>query len=130
MPPLIGWLESGTESDALREEAAEVLGEYADRRALVALARAARTDRSSRLRKEAIEAFEHMPLAEATDTLLAFARTLESSTLRHVAVEALGERREPRVLSFLTDIARGGGGRSDRASRGSMRRRRWPQIAS
>ena len=108
LPPLIGWLQS-QESDALREEAAEVLGEYADRRALVALARAARTDRSSRLRKEAIEAFEHMPLAEATDTLLAFATTLESSSLRHVAVESLGERREPRVVSFLNRLARGGG---------------------
>ena len=109
LPPLIGWLESRNESDALREEAAEVLGEYADRRALVALARTARTDRSTRLRKEAIEAFEHMPLVEATDTLLAFATTLESSSLRHVAVESLGERREPRVVSFLNRLARGGG---------------------
>ncbi|MDP9177834.1 MAG: HEAT repeat domain-containing protein [Gemmatimonadota bacterium] len=109
LPPLIGWLESRTESDAIRKEAAEVLGDYSDRRALVALARAARNDRSSNLRKEAIEAFEHMALPEATDTLLAFATTLESSSLRRVAVESLGERREPRVISFLTGLARGSG---------------------
>src|SRR5687768_18557113 len=50
-----------------------------------------------------------MALAEATDSLLAFATTLESSSLRHVAVESLGERREPRVISFLNRLARGGG---------------------
>ena len=109
LPPLIEWLNSGDEAEGVRTEAAEVLGDYSDRRALAALARVARNDRSTRVRHEAIEAFEHMTLPEATDTLLALATTLESTDLRHVAIESLGNRHEPRVISFLTSLARGNG---------------------
>jgi beta-lactamase regulating signal transducer with metallopeptidase domain/HEAT repeat protein len=107
LPPLIEWLNSRDESEGVRREAAEVLGDYPDRRALAALVRVSRNDRSNGVRKEAIEAFEHMTLPEATDTLLVLATTLESSDLRRVAIESLGNRHEPRVVSFLTNLARG-----------------------
>ena len=109
LPPLIEWLNSRDESEGVRREAAEVLGDYSDRRALAALARVARNDRSTGVRKEAIEAFEHMTLPEATDTLLSLATTLETNSFRRVAIESLGNRREPRVVSFLTRLARGNG---------------------
>jgi HEAT repeat protein len=133
LPPLIDWLNSRDEPDAVRREAAEVLGDYSDRRALAALARVARNDRSSGLRKDAIEAFEQMRLPEATDTLLALATTLESNDLRHVAIESLGNRHEPRVVSFLTNLARGNGDtrlRSDAVEAlGSMREEGFAAIA-
>jgi beta-lactamase regulating signal transducer with metallopeptidase domain/HEAT repeat protein len=109
LPPLIEWLNSRDEPEGVRREAAEVLGDYSDRRAVAALARVSRNDRSSGVRHEAIEAFEHMTLPEATDTLLALATSLESTDLRHVAIESLGNRHEPRVVSFLTQLARGNG---------------------
>ncbi|HLE57352.1 MAG TPA: HEAT repeat domain-containing protein [Rhodothermia bacterium] len=107
LPPLVEWLGSRDAPEAIRREAAEALGDFPDARAVAALARVARNDRSSAVRKEAIEAFEHMRFGAATDTLMAFATNLESSSLRHVAIEALGARHEPRVIAFLTRIARG-----------------------
>ena len=104
LPPLMQWLDSN-EPESIRREAVEAIGDIPDRRAVAALARVARNDRSSAVAKEAIEAFEGMRLDAATDTLMGFITTLESSSLRRVAVESLGGRREPRVVAFLTKVA-------------------------
>jgi beta-lactamase regulating signal transducer with metallopeptidase domain/HEAT repeat protein len=107
LPPLIDWIESRSESEGIRREAAEALSHFPDDRAVAALARVARNDRNGGVRKEAIEAFEGMRLGAAADTLMAFATSLESSDLRRVAIESLGSRHEPRVVAFLTRLALG-----------------------
>lgn len=105
LPPLIKWLDSRDEPESIRREAVEAIGDIPDIRAVAALARVARNDRSGAVAKEAIEALGGVRLDAATDTLITFVTGLESFTLRHVAVESLGERREPRAVAFLTKVA-------------------------
>ena len=106
VPLLIDILQSRTEDEGSRREAAEWLGRKGDARAIAALSRAARNDRSTGVRKEAIEAFEHMPAAAATDSLISFASTLSDTDYRRTAIEALGHREEPRALEYLARVVR------------------------
>jgi len=105
LPPLIGWLESTGESEGIRREAAEALGEVADPRAIAALARVARNDSNNGVRREAVEAFGSMRISAASDTLMAFASNLQPSDLRRAAIEELSSRHEPRVVAFLKNFA-------------------------
>jgi beta-lactamase regulating signal transducer with metallopeptidase domain/HEAT repeat protein len=105
VPPLIGIMQSRTESEDLRAEAAEWLGKKNSPLAMSALSRAIRTDRSNEVRENAIESFSHMPVPSATDSLMSFATTLARSDNRQTAIEALGHRKERRVVDFLTRIA-------------------------
>ena len=106
LPKLISFLQSGTESEGVRREAADWLGKTNDPRAVVALSRAVRTDRSKDVRGEAIEAFEDMPVASVTDSLIAFASTLQDHDLRRTAIESLGQREDSRALEYLTRVVR------------------------
>ena len=102
--PLMEWLNSN-EPESIRREAVEALGEVPDNRAVAALARVARNDRSSAVSKEAVETFESMKFDAATDTLISFVTSLEGSDLRREAVEALGGRRDRRSIAFLRKVA-------------------------
>ena len=106
LPKLISFLQSGTESEGVRREAADWLGKTNDARAVVALSRAARFDRSKGVQDEAIEAFEHMPTPAATDSLISFASTITDNDLRRTAIESLGHREEPRALEYLSRLVR------------------------
>jgi beta-lactamase regulating signal transducer with metallopeptidase domain/HEAT repeat protein len=105
LPPLVGWLESTGETEGIRREAAEALGEVADPRAMTALARVARNDSNSGVRHEAVEAFGSMRITSATDTLIAFATNLQPTELRRAAIEELSSRHEARVVAFLKSFA-------------------------
>ena len=107
LSPLVQWLESRSESEGIRREAAEALGDVADPRALAALAHAARNDSDTRVRRDAIEAIGSMRISAAVDTLMAFATNLEPSDLRRDAIEQLSDRHEPRVVAFLRNLALG-----------------------
>ena len=106
VPRLTSLLQSRTESEGMRREAADWLGKTNDARAVVALSRAARFDRSKGVQDEAIEAFEHMPTPAATDSLISFASTLVDRDLRRTAIESLGHREEPRALEYLARLVR------------------------
>ena len=105
VPRLIGILQS-SEPEGMRREAAEWLGQKGDARAIRALSRAARTDRSEGVRREAIESFQHMPMPGATDSLISFATSLTSHDLQRTAVESIGLRNDDRALAFLTRFVR------------------------
>ncbi len=105
LPPLIGWLESSSESEGIRREAAEALSEVADPRAMAALARVARNDSNTGVRREAVEALGSMRISAASDTLMAFATNLQPSDLRRAAIEELSSRHEARVVAFLKNFA-------------------------
>jgi HEAT repeat protein len=106
VPPLIDLLQS-RENEGVRREAAEWLGRKNDSRAITALSRVARADRSHDVRREAIEAFSHMRHAGATDSLIAFTSALDNHDLQRTAIEAIGDRADDRALSYLTRFARG-----------------------
>ncbi len=108
VPFLIGLLQSRTETEGVRREAAEWLGKKPDPRSIAALVRAARTDQNEGVRHDAIEAFGHMKYTAASDTLIALGQSLESEELRKVAIEALGHRADARALEYLTRMARSG----------------------
>ncbi|MBA3403426.1 MAG: HEAT repeat domain-containing protein, partial [Gemmatimonadaceae bacterium] len=109
VPILVGLLESGSEPDGARREAAEWLGKQRDPRSFGALSHAVRTDRSSEVREAAIEAFGHMESSSATDSLMAFATTIGSADQQRAAVDALGHRTDPRAIEYLTRIVQGRG---------------------
>ena len=90
----------------VRSEAADWLGRHPHPDALVALARAARDDRSGDVRREAAESAGEMRLEAATDTTIALARTLDDPDARREAVEALGDKSDERSLQALIEIAR------------------------
>jgi HEAT repeat protein/beta-lactamase regulating signal transducer with metallopeptidase domain len=104
--PILVSILRGTEPDEIRSAAAEWLGWHPDPAALVALARAARTDRAARVRHEAAESVGEVALPEAADTLIALAKTLADREARREAIEALGDRAEPEVVPALVEIAR------------------------
>ncbi|MEP7346442.1 MAG: HEAT repeat domain-containing protein, partial [Gemmatimonadaceae bacterium] len=104
MAALRTWLE-GKESDDIRAEAAEALGDVSTPAALALAARTARTDRSRRVRREAAEALGELGLAEATDTLIALVHSADDTDVRKEAIETLGERHEPRAFDALVRIA-------------------------
>jgi HEAT repeat protein/beta-lactamase regulating signal transducer with metallopeptidase domain len=108
VPVLVDWLES-REPAEVRTEAAEWLAMQAHPAALAALARAARTDRSSEVRREAAEGAPTVPIQGAVDTGMALARTLTDDEARREAVESLGELGDPRSLAALIEIARSEG---------------------
>jgi HEAT repeat protein/beta-lactamase regulating signal transducer with metallopeptidase domain len=105
VPALVEWLE-GSEPSDVREHAAEWLGYHPDPRALAALTRAARSDRSTTVRAESVEAIGDQPLAEATDTLINIVRDLPDVSVRREATEALAQRQDDRVIAVLVDLAR------------------------
>lgn len=109
VPRLISILQS-REEEGVRREAAEWLGRKGDSRAIAALSRGARTDRSQGVRQEAVEAFKHMKSASATDTLIAFVNSLETEHLRREAIESLGHRDDDRALEYLSRYVRSSSG--------------------
>ena len=106
VPRLISILQSSA-PDGERSEAAEWLGRKGDARAVTALSRAARNDRSGDVRREAVESFQHMPMSSATDSLIAFATSLNGNDLQRTAIESIGHRDDDRALAFLTRFVRG-----------------------
>ncbi|MBA3342561.1 MAG: HEAT repeat domain-containing protein [Gemmatimonadaceae bacterium] len=107
VPILIGLLESRSEPEDVRREATEWLGRQRDPRAIGALSRAVRSDRSSGVREEAIEAFSHMESPPATDSLISFASTVADYDQKRTAIEALGHRTDQRAVDYLTRVVRG-----------------------
>jgi HEAT repeat protein len=105
MAHLTGLLESTSEPDKIREEAAEWLGKRGTGVAIAPLSRAVRTDRSNRVREQAIEAFSHVDAASATDSLISFASSLAMFDQRKTAIEALGHRTDSRALNYLIRVA-------------------------
>ncbi len=107
VPMLIEILQSRSEPEGVRREAAEWLGRKRDGRAIAALSQAARTDRSKGVREEAIEAFAHMPDDRGFQTLLGFARNDPDPDIRREAAESIAQS-EPaqRALDVLVQIAR------------------------
>jgi HEAT repeat protein/beta-lactamase regulating signal transducer with metallopeptidase domain len=104
VPVLLRWLES-QEPHEVRAQAAEWLSTQPHRSALIALARAARTDRSADVRREAAEGAAEVPVEGAADTGVALARSLTDVDARREAVESLGGLTDPRSLAALIEIA-------------------------
>lgn len=109
VPILMGLLESRSEPEDVRREATEWLGRQRDPRAIGALSRAVRSDRSKGVREEAIEAFSHMESPSATDSLISFASTVTDYDQKRTAIEALGHRPDQRAIDYLARVVRGTG---------------------
>ena len=107
VPRLIEILQSRSEPEGVRREAAEWLGKKGDGRALAALSQAAHSDRSSGVREEAIEALANMPDSRGFQTVLDFARNDPDVHIRREAVESIAQSRPAqRALDALAQIVR------------------------
>jgi len=102
--PFLEKVVAGRESEELRKDAAEALGDQPDPHALDVLKRTAKTDASIEVRKAAVEGLGDMPLAGAFDVLVDLAVHEKEPKVRIAAIEALGEFHTPAAAQALVGI--------------------------
>jgi HEAT repeat protein len=109
---LTAWMEDRSQRVELRRDATRWLGRQRDRRAFLALTRAARGSDERGVRVEAVEAMEDIPFDDVADTLITYVRALPDPAQRNEAIEALGHRTERRVVVFLQRLVDDGADRA------------------
>ena len=110
VPALIARLRDGKAS--VRQQAAEQLGGWADKRAVSPLIELLR-DRDPSVRQAAVYALSLTPDNRVTGALTTVARNERNGTVRGWAIQALGESNDPHVAPTLLAILAAGAGEND-----------------
>jgi hypothetical protein len=105
--PFLERVLNGREPDKLRADAAELLGDQPDARALDILKRTTRTDASFEVRKGAVSGLAEMELPAAFEALVDLALHGRETKIRVEAIEALGNFHTPAASKALADIIKG-----------------------
>ena len=103
--PFLERILRGPNPDSLREEAASLLGEQRDERAVVILKMTVRTDPSAEVRGEALEALAETELESAEDAVIEVALHAGNRRLREEALSALAEIASRKSVAALEYIA-------------------------
>jgi HEAT repeat protein len=103
--PFLERILRGPNPDSLRGEAASLLGEQQDERAVVILKMTVRTDPSAEVRGEALGALAETELVSAEDAVIDVALHAGNKRLREEALSALAEIASRKSVATLEHIA-------------------------
>jgi hypothetical protein len=103
--PVLERVINGRDSESVRAEAAEYLGEQDDVRALPILKRLLGADPSLEVRKGAVAGLVELDLPEAADTLIEFALRGREKEIRNEAIQGLAEKATKKTIGTLEQLA-------------------------
>ncbi len=103
--PFLERVLKSRESVEIRAEAAALLGEQNDGRALDILTRTVKTDPSLEVKKNAIWGLIELDLPASVEVLADFARTYPEKEIRTEAVEGLAEKATKQAVGTLAQVA-------------------------
>jgi hypothetical protein len=105
--PFIERVLAGKESEEIRAEAGECLGEQNEPKALDLLLKTIKSDPSSEVRSRAVNGLVEMELPAATEALISFALNGADRPIRTEAVHGLAEKATDATIKVLEKISSG-----------------------
>lgn len=103
--PVLERVINGPDSESLRAEAAEYLGDQTDMRALTILKRLLGAEISVEIRKGAVAGLVELDLPEAADPLIDLALHSRDKEIRNEAIQGLAEKATKKTIGTLEQLA-------------------------
>jgi hypothetical protein len=103
--PVLERVINGRDSESLRAEAAEYLGDQTDIRALTILKRLLGAEISAEIRRGVVAGLVELDLPEAADPLIDFALHGRDKEIRNEAIQGLAEKATKKTIGTLEQLA-------------------------